>query len=477
MSRRQSFAHVIAAQAAATPDRIVVTSDHEGVAVTAAELDTMTDRLAGTYRSRGVTHNSLVTVSLPTGIHFVLACIAIWKAGATPNPVPPDLADDDRAAVQALAAPALVVDGEPQTPQTPLEPVAFGTSAAPVTSAEPPADSWKAVVTSGSTGTPKLVLATAPALIDPTRPVAPFLPLGATQLVCAPLWHSAQFTYAFRGLLTGHHLVLTDHFDEHRFGELVERYRATWTMLYPNGIHRLVRTRDDSDLSSLDTLLHLGARCAPADKNALIARLGPQRVVEVYAGSESNGLTMITGEQWLNKPGSVGQPIGGTEIRIQADDGSSVGSGEIGQIWMRRGGDPVYVYRGAASRRPDTGWDTLGDLGYVDADGYLFVVDRAADAIPTDAGVLYPSQIEHVLLGHPGVRDAVVLDAGGGIDALVEVDDGDFDTRSLLDYIRLRVTPAQLPSQIAITRTPLRNSAGKVRRSALRVPRPRTTNV
>lgn len=141
------------------------------------------------------------------------------------------------------------------------------------------------------------------------------------------MWRSASFTYAFRGLLSGHRLIVPPEFDERRVLASVPRYGVSWMLLSPKMIHRLMRIPDGErarvDMTSLDTVLHMGAPCAPADKHALIRWLGPHRVVEVYAGSESNGLTMIRGDEWLQHPGSVGRPIGGTELKVLRRNGTT----------------------------------------------------------------------------------------------------------------------------------------------------------
>ncbi|WP_099022690.1 class I adenylate-forming enzyme family protein [Mycolicibacterium palauense] len=471
MTGRRSFGRVLGARAAADPGQIVVISDHEGVRLSAAELDSASNRLAREYLARGVTTDSLVTVALPNGAEFVVVCMAIWKAGATPSPLPPGIDAGERAELEGLARPALAVGAAPVDPTIPWLPAGFVARrrAGALPDAWP--SSWKAPASSGSTGRPKLVVATAPALVDPDRPVAPFLPLRATQLVTAPLWHSAQFTYAFRGLLTGHRLVLTDAFDEHRFEDLVARHRISWALLSPSDIHRLVRRPPMADTGTLETVVHLGAPCPPADKRALIERLGASRVVEVYAGSESNGLTMITGDEWLQRPGSVGRPISGTAVRIQCADGTPAPTGQTGQIWMRRTGAPGYRYLGARSRRTADGWDTLGDLGFVDAAGYLTVVDRAADVIDNAGTAVYPSRVEHALSEHPAVRESVaVADPVHGVAAVVDIGEADLDAQTLIDFAGARLSPAERPARIDIRRSPLRNHAGKVRRCTFRSP-------
>lgn len=470
---RQSFARVLAARAEEAPTDVVVVDDHHGTTCTAAELDAESNRRARAYRRAGVQRNDTVSVVLGNTVDFVLACAAIWKLGATPNPVAPDLPPDTRSHLEALARPALVVGRPAMSADIPWLPAPAGAaeSAAPLPDAW--ADSWKATTTSGSTGTAKVVQAAAPALVDPQHQVAPFLPLAAVQLVTAPLWHSAQFTYAMRGLLTGHRLVLTDSFEERWFTDLVDTHRVTWTMMAPSTIRRVLRHRRHSDLPSLRTLVHLGAPCAPVDKYALLDWLGPDRVVEVYAGSESNGLTVISGAEWLRKPGSVGKPAGGTVVRIQREDGTDADVGEIGQVWMHRGERAAYTYLGGVSRRTAQGWDTLGDLGFLDDEGYLFLVDRAADVFHHKGAPVYPARVEQALYTHAGVRDAVVFGSDDGqVCAVVDIADADIDSATLLSVVRPKLAAHELPTKIALTRSPLRNSAGKVRRSAFRAPIP-----
>jgi len=478
MATPQSFGRVITARARRDPDEIVLTSEHEQIRLSANEIDTFTNRLARAYMARGVTRHSLVTVLLPTGVEFVLSTLAIWKAGATPHPVSPDLPQAARAELESMARPSLVVGGRATTAGTPWLPPGFIPEASSAPVPDDWARCWKATTTSGSTSSPKIVLAAAPATIDPSRPVADFLPRRAVQLVTTPIWHSAQFTYAFRGLLTGHRLVLTGGFDERTFTEHIATHRITWTMLSPSHIHRLVRHGPRGDISTLERLLHLGAACSPEDKRALIGWMGADRIVEVYAGSESNGLTMITGSQWLAKPGSVGKPIGGTRLQIRRVDNSPADTGEIGQVWMRRGDTASYRYLGRPTRRTGDGWDTLGDLGYLDDDGYLFLADRASDVIDREGVPVYPSRVEHALQRHPAVRDAVVFaDCDGLVSAIVDIADNDVGDDALLTFVGPHLQAYEMPSTITLTRSPLRNAAGKVRRSAFCRPHPTATPV
>ncbi|SMH49416.1 bile acid-coenzyme A ligase [Rathayibacter oskolensis] len=465
---RRSISRILSGLADADPDRVVAIAD-EG-SLTAGELDRASNRLARAYRDLGVDTDDLVTVSLENSLDAIVVCAAIWKAGATPQPVPTQLSPEERAAVEQVAAPALVVGAA--SGSRPWRPGDWRPDASDEPLEDRWASSWKAPASSGSTGRPKVVLASGPALLDPEAPVAAFLPLTGVQLVAGPLMHSATFTYAFRGLMTGQTLVILPRFDERRVLAAIAEHRVTWTLLVPTTIRRLLRSdRSEADVSSLELVLHLGAPCPPDDKRALIDWLGPSRVLEVYAGSESNGLTMIRGDEWLERPGSVGRPIGGTSLRILRDDGSAAPIGETGRIWMHRGSDAAYRYLGGGSKRTSDGWDTLGDVGRVDADGYLWVLDRADDLILRGGVNVYPIEVERVLEAHPAVRGAVAFgvpddDLGQAIEAVVDVGEEEADGDALLAWANARLGRERRLRALRLVREPVRSDAGKVRRSS-----------
>jgi bile acid-coenzyme A ligase len=472
---RRSISRILTDRATTAPDDVVVI-DADGE-LTAGELAAAAARLAHVLRDNDVGVDDLVTVSLPNTRDFVIACAAVWMAGATPQPLATTVSDDERAAVDRVARPAASI-GRP--------PVGGGIASIPGVDPDPTgnadaarsplpdlaASSWKAPTTSGSTGSPKIVKAAAPALLDPTQPVAAFLPMNATQLVSGPLTHSASFTYAFRGLFTGHRLVLLPRFEERSWLGAVEAHHVTWALLVPTMMHRLLRLpaeeRPTERLVSLETVLHMGAPCAPDLKRRFLSWVGPDRVLEVYAGTESNGLTMIRGDEWLRHPGSVGRPIGGTELQIRGPSGAVVATGDPGTIWMRRGARPAYHYVGAASRRGQDGWDTLGDVGFLDREGFLHVVDRADDVINRASDKIYPIEIERVLEQHPSVGSAVAFglpdpEFGQIVGAVVEATDASVTSEMLSAWTRARLG-ARSPQVIRIVDTPLRNDAGKVSR-------------
>jgi bile acid-coenzyme A ligase len=468
---RRSISSIIADRAAAAPDDVVVVDDSG--ALTAADLEESATALACLLRERGVAQDDLVTVSLPNSRDFVVACAAIWKAGATPQPLGTALTDRERAEVEAVARPTAAIGRPPQSARIAW----FPTVAAPPSTTPLPdlaAASWKAPTTSGSTGQPKVVKSTAPALLDPSRAVADFLPLSATQLVSGPLTHSATFTYAFRGLLTGHRLVVLPRFEERAWLDAVQRHRVTWALLVPTMMHRLLRVpadeRNATDLSSIESLLHMGAPCGVRLKRAFLEWIGPERVIEVYAGSESNGLTMIRGDAWLQHPGSVGAPIGGTEIEIRRPGSGRCAPGEVGEVWMRRGAHAAYEYIGAPSRRDAAGWDTLGDLGTVDREGYLYLRERSDDVINRGGEKIYPASVEAVLEQHPAARTVVAFgvadeDLGQRVEAVIDVGESTVSEAELSKWARERLG-VRAPASIRIVRHPVRDDAGKASRRA-----------
>lgn len=440
------------------PDAVAVTCGSD--VLTRASLEERANRLARRWDDEGVGVDDLVTVCLPNGLDLVVACVAAWKVGATVQPLSPRLGADERAAVLELGRPALVVDGP--LPRAVLD----EGDASPLP--DRAASSWKAPTSSGSTGRPKIVRAAAAAWVDLDAPVAPFVPRSAVQLVAGPLFHAAPFVYAMRGLMTGHELVVMPRFDAERWLDLVARHGVTWSVLVPIMMHRVHALGPDwlaaADVASLESVLHLGARCAPWLKRAWIDWLGPERVVEVYAGTESQGVATITGGEWLDHPGSVGRGCGGSQFRVVRPDGTDCEPGETGEILMRRDA-PTYAYVGAEPVVRD-GWHTLGDAGHLDADGYLFVGDRLDDLVVTGGVNVQPADVEAVLDAHPQVRGSVVVPApdaerGAVVHAVVETDASVDDLEA---WVRTRLDPEKRPRSWRLVTEPLRDDTGKVRR-------------
>ena len=459
------------------PDRLAV--DDGTTRLTRGALEVRSNRFARALLEAGVTRNAFVTVIGANTVDTVVATVAVWKAGAVPQPLSPRLPARERDAVLALVAPAVVVAPSPGPDGSwlPLAGCGTGNGDASVLP-DAAADSWKAPTSSGSTGTPKVVVATASAHVDPDAPVAPFVPHRARQLVAGPLHHAAPFVYAMRGLMTGHELVLAPRFDAADWVATVERRRVTWGMVVPTMMSRIAALGSEhlrsADVSSLQSVLHIGAVCPPHVKRAWIGWLGPDRVVEVYSGTESNGLTMVTGREWTERPGSVGRPVSGTTVRVVDEDGRPIAPGVVGHVQLSRPGPATYRYLGRPEPAADD-WHDLGDMGHLDADGYLFLADRADDLIVTGGVNVWPAAVESVLETHPAVRSCVVVgvpdaDLGQRVRAVVDVGGEDVDDAALARWAAEHVDPEQRPREWLVVHEVLRDDTGKVRRSRWRVP-------
>jgi bile acid-coenzyme A ligase len=469
MGQELSIGRLVGHFARTRPDALALVEDGSADAMTWAELDRATNRLARAYAGAGVGQDAVVAVVLPNSAAFVRACVAAWKLGATPLPLSVRLPPAERERVLALAAPALVVESE-------VDAAGYGDAELP----ERSPTHWKALTSGGSTGRPKLIVARDRPMWDPAVPVVEYMHADGVQLVVGPLYHNAAFIYAMRGLFCGNRLVVMRRFDAARVLRLVEEHAVTWMQLVPTMMNRIWRlppeVRAAADLSSLRTLLHVGGPCAPWLKEAWLGWLGPDRVVEVYAGTEGQGITMITGREWLTHRGSVGRPIRGSRFQVQDTRGDVVPPGVVGEVFLMPAGGPgsTYHYVGATPRSRD-GWESLGDLGHYDEDGYLYLDDRSTDCVVTGGANVYPAEVEGALDSYPGVRASAVIglpddDLGQRVVAIVEADP-DVTAAALDTHLSTLVAPYKRPRAYELTQAPLRDEAGKVRRSALRARR------
>ena len=471
-----SYPAALRLHAERSPDRAALVCGDR--ALSFAELDRASTRLARAYAERGVAHGDFVTVALPNGVEFVLACAAIWKLGAVPQPISGRLPEQERRAILEHAKPALVV-GVEAAAGAPSVPRGFVPGAHhrddPLPDRTSP--SRQALASGGSTGRPKLIVDALPAECDPTQPFYGNEP-GNTVLVPGPLYHAAGFVNTSVTLLLGGTAVLMERFDPARALALIERFAVRWVSFVPTMLLRIWRLPDAErrryDLSSLERVVSSGAPCPAWLMRELIGWLGADRVFEAYGGTERIGGTLISGREWLAGPGSVGRPSGGRRIRILGEDGRDLPPGEIGDVFMMPPGGrgSTYRYIGADARASDDGWETLGDLGYVDADGYLYLVDRRTDLIVTGGANVYPAEVEAALEAHPHVRSCAVIglpdpDLGQRVHAIVEARPAVTDDE-LRAHLAEHLARGKHPRSFEYVAAPLRDEAGKVRRSALR---------
>jgi bile acid-coenzyme A ligase len=295
-----------------------------------------------------------------------------------------------------------------------------------------------------------------------------------------PLYHNGPLVWSCQALLWGNHVVVLPRFDAEGTLAAIEEHRGDVVYLVPTMMKRIWRlpeeVRASYDLSSLRVAWHLAEPCPPWLKDAWIEWLGAERIVELYGGTEGQAATVITGPEWVAHRGSVGRPIFG-EIRICDPDGNDLPPGEQGEVWMRRTRDePTYRYVGAAARQREDGWESLGDLGWMDADGYLYLGDRMQDMILSGGANIYPAEVEAALAEHPAVRSVCVIglpddDLGNRVHAIVEADPGEVTEAELLAFCGERLVRYKVPRTVELVDEPLRSEAGKVQRAALRAAR------
>ncbi|SRX92592.1 putative fatty-acid--CoA ligase [Ilumatobacter coccineus YM16-304] [Mycobacterium shimoidei] len=462
--------------AAIAPDEPAVTCD--GMTLTRAELDASTNRLARAYAERGVGIGDYVTIVLPNSIECIQAAVACWKLGAVPQPLSARLPHAELQGLLDLRQPALLVGGD--HPEIANVPAGFTPEPALSDGALPEAVSpvWKAMGSGGSTGRPKLIEAGGDSRIPP----AIGYPLGAqegdTTLVPVPLSHNTGFTTATLALLMRHHLVLMSRFDPEQFLRLITDHRVTFLMTVPTIMQRVLPVYhadpQSYDLSSIRRFWHLAAPCPPAVKEAWIDLLGPEKVWELYGGTELQALTFISGDQWLTHRGSVGVVVTG-EMKVLDDDGRERPPGVVGEIYMRPspGSPPTYRYVGVTAKNRD-GWDSLGDLGYFDEDGFLYLSDRRVDMFTVGGRNVYPAEIENALSAHPEVLSCLAVgvphdDLGQVPYALVQpIAGSSLDEEAVKAFLAERIAGYKVPHMVEFVDTPLRDDAGKARRSAVR---------
>ncbi len=454
----------------------------EGAVVTRRQLADASTRLAHEMAALGVEHGQMVTIGLPNGIRFYEAVIATWKLGAIPQPISYRLPPPELRKIVDVADPALVVGLDPAAigedrPWLPADHVVSDdVSVEPLPAATSP--SWKAPTSGGSTGRPKLIVSTTPAHLESITAIAPALRMreGERFLCTGPLYHNAPFQFSLLALLLGGEVIVMPRFDAAAALELAERYRVTYVSLVPTMMSRILRVPDDErqrrDLSAVRVALHTAAPCPPVVKREWIAWLGPDRILELYSATEAQAATLIDGAEWLAHPGSVGRVVVG-EIEIRDDDGAPVAPGAIGELWVRSSEDsgPSYRYLGASATASD-GWETLGDMGWFDDDGYLHLADRRGDMILVGGANVYPAEVEAALEEHGDVVAACVIglpddDYGNCVHAIVESRE-QLEATELLDHLAARLAPYKLPRTFELVREPLRDDAGKLRRGALR---------
>jgi long-chain acyl-CoA synthetase len=305
---------------------------------------------------------------------------------------------------------------------------------------------------------------------------------GMRAFVSAPLYHSAPNLYAVQAVLNGELLIVEPRFDAEATLAAIERYQLTNLYLVPTMFVRLLRlapeVRRRYDLSSVRFISSTGSPCAPDVKRGMIEWFGPV-ITETYASSETGHISFIDSREWLERPGSVGRPLGEGVVKILDDAGRELPPGEIGLIYCRQPAYPDFTYTNNPAARAAlerNGLWSVGDMGYVDAAGYLYVADRKSDMVISGGVNIYPAEIEAALMSMPAVADCAVFgipdaEFGEALAAAVQLRaDQRASAEQIQAYLRERIANYKVPRVVSFHDALPREDSGKIFKRLLREP-------
>jgi long-chain acyl-CoA synthetase len=492
----------ISYHAAIEPDRPALLSG-SSVVRTFGELDARANQLARALRRRGLGTGDAVALLCANRPEFVEVLLATQRAGLRLTPVNWHLtageagyivddceavalvADARFAAIAAAAAAAsratvrLAVGGAIDG----FEGYEDAVASEPGDALDDPSLGWSMLYTSGTTGRPKGVHRTqATVSARLAAGMADYRP-GDVHLCTGPLYHAAPLLFSMSvPLLVGVPVVVMDGWEARECLRLIEAHRVTHTHMVPTMFHRLLSLPDDvradADVSSLRYVIHGAAPCPVAVKRRLIEWIGPV-VHEYYAATEGLG-TFVDSETWLARPGTVGKPWPEDQVYVGDEDGQRLPPGEIGLVWLKAAtigrfeyfkddGKTASTYRGEHF--------TLGDVGYMDDDGFLFLTDRTADVVISGGVNIYPAEIDAVLFEHPAVGDAATIGVpddewGEAVVAVVELGAGhapsDELASELIVFCRDRLAGFKCPRRVDFVAELPRQDNGKIYKRLLR---------
>lgn len=492
-----------------TPDKPAFIMAGSGLAVSYATLEERSNRIAQLLRQQGCQRGDSIAIFLENNPRFFEICWAAQRAGlyftAISSRLTTDevayIADDCDAKVfftsRALAPVAAglpaklakvgafyMMDGE-----TPAGYQSYEDAQArmPARRIADECAGRDMLYSSGTTGRPKGVKAALPAvafdqLEGPNIAAALYgLNQNSVYLSPAPLYHSAPLRFTMGTHRIGGTVIVMEHFDAAGALEAIERYQVTHSQWVPTMFVRMLKLpeaeRRRHDLSSLQCAVHAAAPCPIPVKRQMIEWWGPI-LHEYYAGTEGNGFCAINSQEWLAHPGSVGRPLVG-KVHICDEEGREVPQGEEGTIYFEGGATFEYhkdATKTAQSRHPQ-GWSTLGDIGKLDPEGYLYLTDRKAFMIISGGVNIYPQELENLLIGHPKVADVAVIgvpneEFGEEVKAVVQPmvwsDAGPDLAAELMAYARARLSPLKCPRSVDFERELPRHPTGKLYKRLIR---------
>jgi long-chain acyl-CoA synthetase len=352
--------------------------------------------------------------------------------------------------------------------------------------AQPPEGAPVSIIyTSGTTGRPKGVVRTpatdeqreaTQAMLGEIFQLAP----GERTVIPAPMYHTAPNVYALSAAIRGMDMTIMTGFDAEEFLRIVAERRVTVVQMVPTMFVRMLAlpdaVRSSYDLSSLRWIVHAAAPCPPDVKRAMIEWLGPI-VVEYYGGTETGPVVFCTSEEWLAHPGTVGRPLEQAVVKVLDAEGNEIATGESGEVFMWLDVWPDFTYEGDDAKRRAIERDGLvscGDIGYLDADGYLYLNDRASDMVISGGVNIYPAEIEACLGSLEGVRDCAVFgipdeEFGEALAAHVELhDDAQVTAEDVREHVRARLAGYKTPRVVELVDALPREDSGKIFKRRLR---------
>jgi long-chain acyl-CoA synthetase len=471
---------------------------------TFAELNANANRLARAWRDRGIAAGDAVALMVSNRPEFAEVVAAVQRSGLRLTPVNWHLTADEAAYIvgdcqaKVFVADARFADvasaAAERSPEATVRLAVGGdipgfASYDDAIAGQDGADIADPVLgssmlyTSGTTGRPKGVHRGETPPTSGIGRLFGYAPGETLHLCTGPLYHAAPLAFSLaQPLLAGVGVVLMDRWSPEETLRLVAERRITHSHMVPTMFHRLLALPDDvraaADVSSLRMVLHGAAPCPVSVKKAIIDWWGPV-LLEYYAATEGTG-TFVTSADWLQRPGTVGKPATPEHVRIlDPVSGEPMPAGEVGTVYLRAPQVGRFDYFGdpdktASSYRGD--YFTMGDVGYLDDDGYLFLTDRSADLIISGGVNVYPAEVEAELLGHPAVGDAAVIgvpdpDWGELVVAVVEVRDGvaatDELASELIEHCRGRLAHFKCPRRVDFTDALPRTDTGKLYKQEL----------
>lgn len=498
--------------AAADPEFVAVIRPN-GDPITAGALHASANRLVHGLRAAGLGRGDTVAVVLRNDVAFLELYLAATQAGMYLAPVnlhltAPEIAyilgdsgarvlvcsasvaDACRAAADAAGLPtaARFCEGEAAG----FRAYAELQDGRPATAPGERAAGMPMTYSSGTTGKPKGVRRPLPP-VDPETVAggyAQFLRLfgfgprdGSVHLVTSPLYHTAVLSFCSNHLHMGHRVVLMERWSAEAALALIERHRVTTSHMVPTQFTRLLglpdAVRARHDVSSLRQVIHSAAPCPVDVKRRMLAWWGPV-IYEYYAASEGGG-TLATPAEWLEHPGTVGRAWPISKLRVLREDGTACDAGEPGTVYMSMGAHRFEYHNDP--KKTESAWMgdffTVGDVGYLDGEGYLFLCDRKCDMIISGGVNIYPAEIESALLGHPAVADCAVFgipddDWGERVKAVIEPAPGHAPgpalAEAILGFLRERLAAYKLPRAVDFTDAMPRDPSGKLYKRKLRDP-------